>query len=567
VVVEDESGVSNFQTLQADLSAARSDRMVLHLFDLLYLDGRDWRGEPLEDRKGRLSALLSGSSPAPLRYSDHLVGDGVAMARHACRLGLEGIVCKRRNAPYRSGRTGAWLKVKCTVSEDVVIAGYVPSSTSARAIGSLVVGQMEAGRLVHVGRVGTGFGRDMAEVLRARLEAARRPDPPFDGTLPAGAARGVRWIEPALVAEVNVRGRTADGLLRHASFKGLRDDKAPADAIREGTDGGAAMAARPTRNRPAATDRSRTAANRGGRADRADPPAAAASANAPELTHPDRIYWPDEGITKEGLAAYHAAVADLILPHVAGRPLALVRCPGGIGEGCFFQKHAWAGMAGPIRRSVIGDDAVLSIDDADGLLALVQAGVLEIHPWGARLDDPERPERVVIDLDPDEGLDWGLVVDAAHEVRRRLAAMDLVGFAKTTGGKGLHVVVPLAPDAGWDRVRGFAADLARAMAADIPDRFTATAAKAARKGRIYVDWLRNARGATAVAAYSPRARPHAAVSTPLAWDELSPAIRPGQFTIRTLPGRIAHLASDPWDGIDTLDQRLPAATTRRRGRR
>jgi bifunctional non-homologous end joining protein LigD len=224
-------------------------------------------------------------------------------------------------------------------------------------------------------------------------------------------------------------------------------------------------------------------------------------------------------------------------------------------------------MTGPIRRSTIGDDAVLSIDDADGLLALVQAGVLEIHPWGARLDDPERPDRVVIDLDPDEGLDWGPVVEAAHEVRRRLAALDLVGFAKTTGGKGLHVVVPLTPDAGWDRVKGFAEDLARAMAADAPDRFTATAAKAARKGRIYVDWLRNARGATAVAAYSPRARPHAAVSTPLAWDELSPAVRPGHFTVRTLPGRITHLGGDPWHGIDSLDQRLPAATPRRRGRR
>ncbi len=536
VVVEDEGGVSSFAALQADLGAGRTDRMVYHVFDLLHLDGEDYTRVPQVERKLRLAALLDDlPADGRVRYSDHMEGDGPAMARHACRLGLEGIISKKRDAPYRSGRGGSWLKVKCVEAEDFVVAGFVPSSTRRKAIGSLVLGQYQDGRLVHVGRVGTGFTADMAASLHALLDAERRPDPPFAEKLPTGAAKGVRWVEPRHVAEVELRGRTAEGLLRHASFKGLREDKAPAEAVREA-----------------------------GAVDGAPGDGGRAAAGAGVLTHPDRLFWPEAGITKQGLADFYAGIADFILPHVTGRPLALVRCPSGVGADCFFQKHAFAGMSEAVKRRKVGDEEVLYIEDLDGLIALVQAGVLEIHPWGARIDDPDRPDRLVFDLDPDEGLAFSAVVEAAAAVRDRLAAEGLVSFLKTTGGKGLHVVVPLAPKADWTAAKAFALSIASGMAADQPDRYTDALPLKARKGRIFVDYLRNARGATAVAAYSTRARARPTVATPLGWDELTPSLGPAHFTVETLPARLRHMTADPWADLPTVDQALPAIKTKRR---
>jgi bifunctional non-homologous end joining protein LigD len=453
------------------------------------------------------------------------------MLQNACRLGLEGIISKRKDQPYRSGRVKDWFKTKCTERQEFVIAGYVPSTTSSKMVGSLVMAVYDKGRLVHVGRVGTGFKDAVARSLRDQLERLKRPTSPFPNKLPADAVRGVRWVEPKLVAEVELRGWTSDGLLRHASYKGLREDKDPSEVVRE--------------TRP-----------RGG-----EPPG---RRPAFELTHPDRLLWPDVGLTKQGLAEFYADIADWVLPHLVGRPLSLVRCPSGTASKCFFQKHAWEGMAGSVKRRDIGDDEVLYIEDLDGLIALVQASVLEIHPWGSTLANVEAPDRITVDLDPGEDVPWTALIDAANEVRERLRAMRLESFVKTTGGKGLHVVVPLTPQADWDSVKAFAQGLAEAMANDAPSKYTATISKSARGGKIYVDHLRNGRGATAVAAYSARARAGAPVSTPLDWSELSPAIRPSHFTVDNLPTRLRHLGSNPWAKIDSVRQSLPSAAPRKR---
>lgn len=530
VVVEDAAGVSSFSALQAELSAERSGRMLFHAFDLLYLDGSDLREAPLVARKTLLAALLD-DAPAGgrIRFSDHLESDGEAMVSHACRLGLEGVIAKRRDAPYRSGRNETWLKIKCTARQEFVVAGYTPSTAQKRAVGSLVLGVYEDGRLVHVGRTGTGFSAEAARALWADLETMRRDTPPFPDRLPAEARRDVRWVEPRLVCEVEFRGWTADNVLRHAAFKGLRADKSPEEVVREAA--GEAAPEKPKRRSPAF-----------------------------RLTHPDRVLWPDVGLTKQGLAEFYEEVAGRILPEIAGRPLSLVRCPEGIGKSCFYQKHAWGGMDGSAIQVVdIGDDTALVIRDLKGLMALVQASALEIHPWGSTMEHLEQPDRMILDLDPDEGLGWEAVVAAAEEVRDRLAAEGLESFSKTTGGKGIHVVVPLVPRADWDEVKAWAQGFATRLARDAPERFTPNMAKRARTGRIFLDYLRNGRGATAVGAYSTRARAGAPVATPVAWAELRALRTGGAFRVDNLLNRLDHLAADPWAGMADAARPLPEA--------
>ena len=536
LVVEDETGLSSFASLQADLKSGRTDRMVFYAFDLLYLDGYDLTKLPLIERKTFLATLLE-DAPAGgiLRYSSHLEGDGETMIRHACRFGLEGIISKHRDRPYLAGRGMHWQKTKCTQRQEFVIAGYVPSSVSPKAIGSLVLGVYEDKRLVHVGRVGTGFSATLARDLWTDLERLKRPASPFSAALSRDAARGVRWVKPELVAEVEFRGWTADGILRHASYKGLREDKDPSEIVRE-----------TAKSAPA----------------RVEVPAPSSL----RLTHPDRVLWPDTGLTKQGLADYYADIAEWILPHVANRPLSLVRCPSGIEGSCFFQKHAWNGMSKAVQHRAIDGEDILFIDDLEGLIALVQSGVLEIHAWGSPMQNPETPDRIVMDLDPAEDVPWTALIDAALEVRERLGDAGLESFVKTTGGKGLHVVAPLRPKAGWDEVKSFAQSLAETMAGDSPDRYVATMSKRARAGKIFIDYLRNGRGATAVAPYSTRARSGAPVSTPLAWSELSASMRPDHFTVSNLPTRLAHLKSDPWADLPELDQELPQRKGRSRKR-
>jgi len=529
MVVETDAGASDFSALQADLSSGRYDRLVFYAFDLLHLDGYDLRSLPLIERRALLERIVAGAG-GTVRFSHHFDDSGAMVLRHACRLSLEGIVSKLRDAPYRAGRGRSWVKSKCSARQEFVIAGYVPSTVSRKLVGSLVLGVYEGGRLHHVGRVGTGLSRAVAEDLARRLERLRIDTSPFGSPLTADEARQVKFVRPELVAEVEFRAWTADGQLRHAAFRGLREDKAAEEIVREKPK--STKAPRPQR---------RTV----------------------RLTHPDRLYWPDEGVTKEGLANYYADVWRLIAPFVVERPLALLRCPKGINGARFFQKHAWKGINSNIVPVDDPQDPngepFLAINDLDGLMALVQSAVLEIHPWGSTLSDWERPDMIILDLDPGEDVAWPAMIEAAREVRERLADAGLAAFVKTSGGKGLHVVAPLKPEAEWPEAKALASTLAEAMAADSPERFVATISKSKRHGKILVDYLRNQRGATAVAPYSTRARPGATVSTPLTWEELGPDIGPGHFTVVNLPTRLAALAADPWDGFRAAAVPLDAA--------
>ncbi|MCJ2050729.1 DNA ligase D [Methylobacterium sp. J-070] len=543
IVAETESGVSSFSALQQALTSGEIGRAVFYAFDLLYLDGKDLRALPLIERKDLLLQSLDDAGPdSRIRFSEHLVEDGAAMARHACKLGLEGIVAKRADAAYRSGRSDLWRKVKCTHSEEFVIAGYMPSTSAARSVGSLILGSYEGESLVHVGRVGTGFSNAAARDLWTQLDPLRLKASPFSEELPPLARRNARWVEPQLVCEVTFRGWTADDQLRHASFKALRPDVQPHEVVRE-------------------------AAVKRAKPDAPNSQVKSAPSDGVRLTHPDRVLWDDVGLTKEGLAAYYAEVAEHILPHVVDRPLSLVRCPDGVGS-CFYQKHGWAGMDDRHLHLVgAGSEQAVVVRDGDGLLALVQASVLEIHPWGAKAADPDRPDRLVFDLDPGEGVRWGDLVAGALEVRERLDRLGFAAFVKTTGGKGVHVVAPLKPQATWTEAKAFTKRLASAMAKDSPERYVATVSKAARDGRIFVDYLRNQRGATAVSAFSTRARAGAPVSVPVSWNEL-PALGSGaRFSVASVPGRLAALKPDPWADFARATRPLDLAGHRTRALR
>lgn len=532
-VVEDKAGVSDFAGLQATLKSGDTRAVVYHAFDLLHLDGQDLTALPLLERK-RLLALLLDDLPAggALRFSDHILEDGPGMLRHACRIGLEGIISKRADAPYRSGRGDAWRKAKCVARQDFVIAGFVPATSRKKAVGALVLGVYEGGDLVPVGRVGTGFDEASARMLHDELTAIAADASPFARPLSRPEARGVRFSRPERVAEIAFRGWTGEGYLRHASFKGLREDMDPRAVGRE-----TAADARP---------QEKTMAD--------ETPGTVAGIT---LSNPDRVLWEGQGVTKLGLADYYAEIADAVLPHIAGRPLSLVRCPSGAEKTCFYAKHPFAGLDEAVLTVDLGKETVIAVENLRGLVSLVQAGTLEIHPWGSRLEDVERPDRLVFDLDPGERVGYAQVIEAAREVRARLAEMGLESFVKTTGGKGLHVVVPIAPQASWEEAKAFCAGVAAAMAADSPDRFTDTLAKKARVGRIFVDYLRNGRGATAIAPYSPRARPGAPVATPLDWSELTEAIPPDHFTVETVPTRLRHLDRDPFAALAEIRQDLP----------
>jgi bifunctional non-homologous end joining protein LigD len=532
LVVENDGGASDFSSLQADLSEGRTDRFFFYAFDLLYLDGYDLREAPLVQRKAALQAVFRDAAGA-LRISGHFDESGEIVLKHACRLGLEGIVSKLRDSPYRSGRGKSWVKSKCSARQEFVIGGFVPSTATRNAIGSLVLGVYEGATLRYVGRVGTGFSAATAQALYARLEPMRVASSPFAGKLSSEEARQVRFVRPELVAEVDFRAWTADNVLRHASFRALREDKPAHEIVREAAP--AETAPKPPR---------RTVA----------------------LTHPDRLYWPDVGVTKEGLADYYAEVWPHMTPFIAGRPLALLRCPDGINGPAFFQKHAWKGL----NRAIVTvndpkepGEPLISVSDLDGLMGLVQAAVLEIHPWGSTVADWERPDTIIMDLDPGESVPWEATVEAAREVRARLKDAGLAAFVKTSGGKGLHVVSPVKPKADWPAVKAFTKTIADAMAADSPDRYVATIAKAKRTGKILVDYLRNQRGMTAVAAYSTRARAGAAVSMPLDWEELGPAIGPAYFTVLNAPARVASLSRDPWEGFRAQAAPIGAPKPRR----
>jgi bifunctional non-homologous end joining protein LigD len=405
-------------------------------------------------------------------------------------------------------------------------------------VGALALGYFADGQLVYAGRVGTGWSADLAASLYAELDKIKTTKPALRNALPAGADKGLVWTEPRLVCAVEYRDWTHDGLIRQSSFKGLREDKPVQEISLES----------PLPTLPSV----RVGRGRKEMPNQSDP-------GGIKLTHPERILWPESGITKQGLADYYADIADWILPHIAGRVLSLLRCPSGTGEKCFFAKHPWSGLSRVVQRVDVGEaEPMLTLDSLPGLMSLVQAGVVEIHPWGSRADRLDRPDRLIFDLDPGEDVPWSAVITAAGEVRRRLELRGLQSFVKTSGGKGLHVVVPVEPSAGWAEAKSFTAAIAEAMAADQRDRYVATVAKRARRGRVFIDYLRNDPGSTAVAAYSPRSSPQASVSVPLEWDELSEGLRSDHFTVGNVRHRLAFLRRDPWQGFFTVRQRIPA---------
>jgi bifunctional non-homologous end joining protein LigD len=539
LVVEANDGVSSFSLLQQDLKDGRHDRMVFYAFDLMHLNGADLKSLPLHARKETLARLLANAGKrGPLRLSESLAEPGSVLLKHACKMGLEGIVSKLSDAPYRSGRGHDWIKTKCSDRQEMVVAGFAPSIADAHAVGALVLGYYGHGKLHYAGRTGTGFTHQTARELYRKLKPLKRGKPPFDA-MPQEerGARAPVWVEPKLVAEVDFHGWTHGERVRQASFQALREDKPAEQVVREFK----AVAAK-----------AKTPVKRG-----APPRNVKTMVGGVTLSHPDRVYWEDAGVTKQDLAKFYADIWEWMKPHVAGRPISLLRCPKGAADQCFFQKHAAAGIVTEHLHLVPEKgDKIIAIDDLGGLISLVQAGVLEIHTRGTTIDHREEADRLVFDLDPGPGTGWKDVVAAAREVRERLTRMKLKSFLKTSGGKGLHVVLPIKTTP-WDEAKGFAQAVAASMAADDPDRYVASANKSKRNKRIFVDYLRNSREATAVAPYSTRARPGAPVSTPIDWSELGTLKSASQYTVLNLPARLKRQRKDPWVNIGRLRQTLP----------
>ncbi|HEX6316130.1 MAG TPA: DNA ligase D [Gemmatimonadaceae bacterium] len=541
VVVLDQHGRSDFQTLQRVLTGEPAD-LRLFLFDLLHLDGFDLRRARLEDRKRLLRERLLGAASGPLHFSDHVAGRGPDVFAEACRNGAEGIVSKRADAPFQAGRSRSWLKVKCTRRQEFVIAGFTEPGGSRTGLGALLLAARDPdGVLRYAGKVGTGFDGETLRSLRKQLDPIRQRTSPLD-TPPR--LRGVHWVEPRLVAEVTFTEMTRDGKLRHPSFVGLREDKPPNEVVFE-------------REMPVSVAPQADAARTG------TTPALRSEVAGVRLSTPDRVYYPDDGITKSELAQYWESVAERALPFLSQRPLSLVRCPETIAE-CFYQKRASESIPDSVPRVVVrsGREPYAMVDDLKSLISLVQVGVLEFHVWGARADRLDRPDIVVFDLDPDPSVAWPRVAETARLLRELLDTIGLVSFLRSTGGKGLHVVAPLERRATWDEVKGFSEALARQFVRAAPDQFTATVTKSKRKGRILIDYLRNDPESTAIASWSTRARAGAPIAAPLAWEEIDGAERP-VFTVRDARERLAR--PDPWAGFDDARRALTRAMQRRVG--
>ncbi|MGP1309535.1 MAG: DNA ligase D [Phycisphaerales bacterium] len=544
--IVDDDGRTSFQQLQNAIKARRFDRLVYFVFDLLYIDGHDLTRSPLIERKAALEALFAGA-PHALRLSEYLEGDGSDVLSNACDLGLEGIVSKRADAAYEQSRSRSWLKIKCTKRQEFVVVGWTPPSGSRKHFGSLLLAAHDdEGRLVYTGKVGTGFTSRTLKDMAARMASLERKTSPLEGLPEPAERKGARWITPRLVAEIEFTEWTQDGRLRHPSFQGLREDKPPKDVRIE-----TAPEPAPLKESPRVAKSKNTVVVAG-----------------VTLTSPDRVLFPDQGLTKRDLAEYYESVADRMLPFLRGRPLSTVRCPKGRGGTCFFQKHireSFGDAVAPISvREKGGVADYISVDTRKGLVTLVQFGVLEIHPWGSTQEHLERPDMLTFDLDPGDGAPFEMVKEGARTMHDILQNVGLRSFLKTTGGKGLHVVVPMRPGVEWERAKEFCAAVANDLTRREPDRYVAKSSKAARKGKIFIDYLRNSRGATSVAPYSTRARPGAPVATPLRWDELSRLDSPAKYTVRNVTRRLSRLKDDPWAGYAGVDQRLePAADPRR----
>lgn len=531
----------DFNLLQSILSGERQGPLVLVLFDLLYLDGVDVSDAPLAERKALLQELLE-DAPAHVAFSPHIEGDGDAAFRLAGEHHFEGIISKRADRPHRGGRSDDWRKTKQLASDEFAVVGYTKPKGSRTGFGSLLLARPDAEHgWRYAGRVGTGFNDTLMRAVTARLgKGGSRTPTAYVGTMDTDL-RAATWFAPRFVVEVFYRGIGRQQLLRQPSLKAMREDKSVND-LRDSD-----RATAPAGNAP----RKKQGAKTGKPSPRADLPA---------LSSPTKILFPEDRITKQDVWNYYLAVADHLLPEIAGRPLSVVRCPAGVGKPCFFQKHHTAGLE---RVSMVeleeesGTSAFyLVIDDLPGLMELVQFNALEFHPWGSHADDPDRADRVVFDLDPGPDVPFSEVKRAASDIRTRLEQLELMSFLRVSGGKGLHVVVPLNPGCDWDLTRRFAHGFADALAQSEPARFLATASKRLRNKRIFVDYLRNGRGATAIASYSLRARPGAPVAMPIAWRELPGLARANAFSMQDAMARLKRRRKDPWGDIDRIAQNL-----------
>ncbi|AOA70584.1 DNA ligase D [Stenotrophomonas rhizophila] len=542
LVVLDAQGRSDFTGLQKVIDGTAKQPLRYVVFDMPGVAGVDISRAPLLERKTLLKDLL-GDTPGTLAYSDHVLDHGPAVFEASGKAGFEGIISKRVDAPYVNARSPSWVKVKHENTDEFLVVGYTDPKGSRSGFGSLLMAVPEKSGLRYVGRVGTGFDDAKLAAMHRQLKALDTDKAAVE--LPSHVpfkASSVHWVKPTLVAEVAFRGWAKEGLLRQASFKRLREDKTAKEL-------GAAASAVPAKAAKATKAPAKAKAP-----DRA--------ADGVTISHPERVVFANARLTKGDVADYYRQMARWILPEVARRPLSLLRCPDGVDKPCFFQKHHGTGLGDAVEAIPLeqksGREDYLYIEDTEGLLQLVQMNTLELHPWGASVDDPEHPDRLVFDLDPGEGVTWAAIKAAARDVRDRLQEIGLESFVRLSGGKGVHVVVPLTPKADWAQAKDFCESFAQAMAEHAPDRYVATMSKAKRTGVIFIDWLRNARGATSVCSWSLRARPSAGVAVPLRWEELGRVTAADAFALPKALQRAQKLKKDPWEGIDQVKQVLPA---------
>ncbi len=549
VVVLDESGKTSFADLQAAFQDEKHAHLTYFAFDLLHLDGHNLRGLALEKRKAMLEGLLGElNDDSILRYSQHIRSRGAETFRNACKIGAEGIVSKLADSKYTSERSKTWLKAKCVHQQEFVIGGFTPPGDGGRGIGSLLLGYYQDSKLEYAGRTGTGFTQATQKMLRKRLEELQQARSPFSRELAAEEKKDARWVKPELVAEVQFATWTGDHRVRQASFQGLREDKDPREIRREEP---VAMPKPPKARKETPPAESTEKPNK-------------KSANTLEgfhLTHPDKILDAESKLTKQQLAEYYFEVADHLLPHIEGRPLSIVRCPEGSGKPCFFQKHIGQGVAKGVEGITVpnkkdeGSEEYITVSTQEGLVGLAQMGVLEIHPWGSRNDALEKPDIIIFDLDPDPEIEWKILAESAIEVRDVLRELGLVSFIKSTGGKGLHVVAPIHAKHEWPEVKDFTRNVVSILEAARPDRYLIKMTKSARKGRIFLDYLRNDRGSTAIAPYSPRGRKGVRVAIPLRWEELRNG-NPNQFSVANFATWKKRLKDDPWEELPHTKQSL-----------
>jgi bifunctional non-homologous end joining protein LigD len=545
LVVLDEAGRTSFSDLQSVFQNGKHADLIYFAFDLLHLNGRNLRALPLLKRKEILEKLLADRDDSTLRFCEHIQADGDVVFRTACDLGAEGIVSKFIASPYTSGRGSTWLKMKGTLKQEFVVGGFTPVAKTGRGIGALLLGYYDGGGLRYAGRCGTGFSHELERTLRVRLDALVQKAPSFV-ELPREARENAIWVKPELVAQIAFSAWTNDNLIRQSSFKGLREDKPPAEVVREST-----MAEEPASSAAAAPARRARAPVDGGSGTRMDL----------AITRPNKILDEASGMTKGELAEYYLAVAEHMLPHVADRPLSVLRCPDGVGKQAFFQKHIGAGLPKGVLTVSIPNkktgkaEEFLTLNSADGLVGMAQLGVLEIHPWGSKNGAVDKPDRIIFDLDPDEAVPWATLAAAAQELRARLKQLNLTSYVKSTGGKGLHVVVAIEPQHEWPTIKQFSYAVVLKMEKENPSRYTTNMSKAVRRNRIYLDYLRNDRESTAIAVFSTRARPGVPVAVPLDWKELQTTARPS-FHVSDFGEWKKRLRTDPWKEMLASRQRL-----------